>query len=180
MTVIVVLRIRKQLVVVTAINVKKATQVKVIPNTAGTHARRGAFECSKVVCMYGVNIMTVTSRAYHTPCEIQSVVIAASFKACVMITVVVVISVIAVVVAVVVISAVVVIVLAEVVVLGVVIAVTPVLVFIVVVAAVVVVVVSKVVSVVVLIGVVVLRALLCAGAVIDVFVEVLTVLTVDM
>ena len=53
-----------------------------------------------------MNIITDTSRAYYTPCEIQSVVISASFTAWVMVTVVVVISVMVLVVAVVMIGAV--------------------------------------------------------------------------
>ena len=53
-----------------------------------------------------MNIITDTSRAIYTPCEIQSVVIAASLTAWVMVTVVVVISVVGLVVAVVMIGAV--------------------------------------------------------------------------
>ena len=41
LTVIVVLRIRKQLVVVKAISIENTTQVKIIPHTTGTHTRRG-------------------------------------------------------------------------------------------------------------------------------------------
>ena len=61
---------------------------------------------SKITDKYIVNIITDTSRAYYTPCEIQSVVITASFTAWVMVTVVVVISVVVLVVAVIMIGAV--------------------------------------------------------------------------
>ena len=35
-------------------------------------------KCSGITCKYDVNITTDLSQAYHTPCEIQSVVIASS------------------------------------------------------------------------------------------------------
>ena len=38
------------------------------------------FENSEFPCKHDMNIITDTSRAYHTPCESQSVVIAASFS----------------------------------------------------------------------------------------------------
>ena len=49
------------------------------------------------MCKYDVNIITDTLRSYHTPCEIQSVVIASFFAAWVMMAIVVAISVVTVV-----------------------------------------------------------------------------------
>ena len=171
----VVLRIRKQPVVVAAIDVKKTTQVKIIPNTTGTHVVEGeiGIQMFKVACKYDAKIMTDISRAYHTPCGIQSLEVAASVKAWAMITAVVVISVVVIVMVVALISVLVVLVLIMKVVIVVVTVVTLVMVLT---AVVVVAVVSEVaLLVVVVMVVVVVKALVCAGAVIDTFVEMLIV-----
>ena len=130
-------------------------------------------------------------RTYHTPCEIQSVVIDSTFKAWLMMTVVIVISVVVVVVVISVVAVVVVVIVVEVVLvvvgLFIVITATAVLVvtvvvmvevvlIVVIVTAVLLVVVEVLLLVVVLLVVIVVRALVCAGAVIGtLFIEVLTV-----
>ena len=110
-----------------------------------------------------MNIITHTSRAYHKPCEIQSVVIDSSFTACVIMTALVVVVVVIVGITVVTVAAVVV--MVEVLLVPVI--------TVVVVRIVAVLEVLVILVVVVVVVTVVGRTLVCAGAVID-------TLTVDM
>ena len=71
------------------------SQVCVCVCVLGARAREGGFKSSNFACKYDVNIITDTSRAHHTPCDIQSLVITASFTAWVMMAVAVIVLVVA-------------------------------------------------------------------------------------